>query len=460
MCVCVCVSGIKLLFHHATNRDKVCFCRQVSTREWANCHGFLQPSNTYLVVDERDLPEARRLFEPLGVNITCSHRLLGGHVGSSEGRSAYVEEKVKEWVEHLAQLSATAVRLPQDAYAAVTKSLSQEWNYIQRVIPECGPAPSPLEKAISEGFLPKLFGCEISPAERQMFELPVKLAGLGMTNPCVLGPRAYEVSRKATAHLTLAIAGAEEFDVATHRESVFNARAEARSTRNEESLRKFDASMPALGERTQRSLRRAKDFSTGAWLSAMPSEKNDTVISAREFCDGLALRYNKPLLALPGVCDGCGKSFSLDHGLNCPNGGNIIRRHNEVRDVAGQLASMAYSHVTPEPVVREQGTGPSDGGGLVCDLAVRGVWNPQTQVLFDFKIVNTDAHSYVNRSVRAALESAAAMKRSKHKEACADRRADFTSFVCSTDGAIHREGQHFLKRLAARLATKWDMAYS
>ena len=27
----VCVSGIKLLFHHATNRDQVCFCRQVST---------------------------------------------------------------------------------------------------------------------------------------------------------------------------------------------------------------------------------------------------------------------------------------------------------------------------------------------------------------------------------------------------------------------------------------------
>ena len=39
--VCVCVSGIKLLSRHATNRDKVCFCRQVSIREWANCHGFL-----------------------------------------------------------------------------------------------------------------------------------------------------------------------------------------------------------------------------------------------------------------------------------------------------------------------------------------------------------------------------------------------------------------------------------
>ena len=107
------------------------------TQAWyaddANCGGFLdsllvwfqrllqdgptfgyypQPSKTSLVVDERDLPEARRLFEPLGVNITCSHRLLGGHVGSSEGWSAFVEEKVKEWVEHFAQLSAAAVRLP------------------------------------------------------------------------------------------------------------------------------------------------------------------------------------------------------------------------------------------------------------------------------------------------------------------------------------------------------------
>ena len=32
VCVSVCLSGIKLLFHHATNRYQVCFCRQVSTR--------------------------------------------------------------------------------------------------------------------------------------------------------------------------------------------------------------------------------------------------------------------------------------------------------------------------------------------------------------------------------------------------------------------------------------------
>ena len=124
---------------------------------------------------------------------------------------------------------------------------------------------------------------------------------------------------------------------------------------------------------------------------------------------------------------------------------------------------MAYSQVTSEPVVRDQGAGGSaefEESGLVCDLGVRGVWNPQKQLMIDFKVVNTDAASYVGRSVRSVLESAAAGKKAKHKQACADRRADFTPFVCSTDGAIHREGQHFLRRLSARLSAKWEMPYA
>ena len=48
-------------------------------------------------------------------------------------------------------------------------------------------------------------------------------------------------------------------------------------------------------------------------------------------------------------------------------------------------------------------------------------------------------------------------KKITHTQACADRRADFTPFVCSTDGAVHREGQHFLLCLVAILTTKWEM---
>ena len=222
--------------------------------------------------------------------------------------------------------------------------VDEEWNYLQRVVPHCGPALLAVEKAIAESFLPKLFGCEVSPAERSMCELPIKLAGLGVVNPSTSAPLAsYELSRNTTAHLVNAITGREEFDSGKHLESVQKARTEARSRRETESTAQFEASVSVLGNAPQRSLRRAKEFSTGAWLSAMPKAWNDTILSAEEFRDGLAMRYSKPLQRLPGTCDGCGKAFSLDHGLNCPNGGNVIRRHNEVRDV-GQLASTGYSY--------------------------------------------------------------------------------------------------------------------
>ena len=68
--------------------------------------------------------------------------------------------------------------------------------------------------------------------------------------------------------------------------------------------------------------------------------------------------------------------------------------------MVGQLASMAYAHVTREPVVRESREH-GDGRGLVCNLAVRGVWQPQTEALFDFRVCNADAQSYVNRHVTA-----------------------------------------------------------
>ena len=93
-------------------------------------------------------------------------------------------------------------------------------------------------------------------------------------------------------------------------------------------------------------------------------------------------------------------------------------------------------------------------------MAVRGVWNPQTEALLDARVVNNDAQSYASRSVTSVLDSIARAKKTKHCQACVERRADFTPFIVSTNGVIQREGQHFLKCLAARLAVKWLKPYS
>ena len=51
----------------------------------------------------------------------------------------------------------------------------------------------------------------------------------------------------------------------------------------------------------------------------------------------------------------------------------MIHRHNEVRDVIGDLASLIWGQVSREPIVYEATAGPQDT--LVADLAVRGVGN-------------------------------------------------------------------------------------
>jgi hypothetical protein len=59
------------------------------------------------------------------------------------------------------------------------------------------------------------------------------------------------------------------------------------------------------------------------------------------------------------------------------------------------------------------------------------------------------------------LESQEKEKKRKHYlEACLERRRHFTPFVCSVDGMLGREAKTFAKRLAAKLANKWEKSYS
>ena len=104
----------------------------------------------------------------------------------------------------------------------------------------------------------------------------------------------------------------------------------------------------------------------------MPLASSQFDLSAQEFRDGLALRYRKPLLPLPAVCDGCGAPFSTEHALDGRFGGLVTRRHNEVRDAFGDLASLVWSPVVKEPIVHD---GSADANTLIADLCVHGVWS-------------------------------------------------------------------------------------
>ena len=98
-----------------------------------------------------------------------------------------------------------------------------------------------------------------------------------------------------------------------------------------------------------------------------------------------------------------------------------------------------------EPIVKEpivcDGSGSADS--LIADLCVCGVWEPQTEALFDIRVVDTDARSYHARSPRDVLGSAEVEKKHKYLQACQDRRATFTLLCVSVDGMLGSEAEFF-----------------
>ena len=114
-----------------------------------------------------------------------------------------------------------------------------------------------------------------------------------------------------------------------------------------------------------------------------------------------------------------------------------------MRDALGDLASIAFKDVIREPVVQEV-------PALIADLGIRGIWRPQTEALFDIRVVNTDAPSYVKCTVNAVLLTAEQEKKKKYQEAVQTRRATFTPFVVSVDGVLGREANVLIKRLAEK----------
>ena len=171
--------------------------------------------------------------------------------------------------------------------------------------------------------------------------------------------------------------------------------------------------------------------------TVLPLAKSHFNLSAQEFWDAMAIRYRKPLRGIPDWCNGCSSSFSLSHALSCRTGGLVNQHHNEVCDAIGDLASLVWNQVKCKPIVREAD---SETGtpALVVDLAVRGVWSPQTEALFDIMVIDTDARSYSNQLPKGVLWcvlwSAENEKKKKYLDAHEERQGLFTPICYSVEG--------------------------
>ena len=132
--------------------------------------------------------------------MVTSCRFLGGIIGDSSSQERFVSMKAEQWESYVRMLTLVASDHPQEAYIALTKSLQNEWLYLQRVTPNCGHLFQPVEDSLSSVFIPALIGHNVSSRDRTLFSLPVRFGGLNIRNPTVNAESLYNTSREATKY--------------------------------------------------------------------------------------------------------------------------------------------------------------------------------------------------------------------------------------------------------------------
>ena len=96
------------------------------------------------------------------------------------------------------------------------------------------------------------------------------------------------------------------------------------------------------------------------------------------------------------------------------------------------MSSLVWNQIRVEPIVREADSS-DNSPALINDIDICGVWLPQVEVLMDVRVVDTDAQSYLDHSLREVLNSAESEKRRKYAAACQEQRAQFTPLCFSVD---------------------------
>jgi hypothetical protein len=108
--------------------------------------------------------------------------------------------------------------------------------------------------------------------------------------------------------------------------------------------------------------------------------------------------------------------------------------------------------ITTQNNDEEAATGEDERG----DLLVRGFWTAGTDCILDVRVTDTVSKSYCKGAPFKVLESQEKEKKRKYLGACLENRRHFTPFVLSVDGLLGREAKTSAKRLAVKLAGKWQ----
>ena len=414
------------------------------------------------------LQVASEVFHDTGINITSEgRRHLGAAIGSKSFINNYMEEKVTQWDNEVNQLATIAATHPQASYAAFTHGFINKWTYCMRTNPHLTSSLQPLEDAIRQCLIPAITGrTAISDLDRELFSLPVRLGGLNIPNPTIISPQEYHASLKVTAPLVDIIyqqTGQLDYDTEMEQRA---SKSEVRKEKREAQSAIVDRLHPLLPPTLQKLMHMASEKGASSWLAALPVESHGFSLHKGAFRDAISLRYGWQPSLLPTTCI-CGKSFTVDHALNCPTGVFPSIRHNEIRDLTVNLMAEVCHDVCVEPSLQplcgehlSYATANREDAARL-DVRARGFWGLRQQcAFFDVRVFNPTALSCRNLQMDACYRRHEGEKRRAYEQRIREvEHGSFTPLVFSTSGGMGRAATVAYKQLASLLAAKREQPY-
>ena len=430
---------------------------------------FPNASKTWLVTKKHHLSNATSAFADTAVRVTSDGRpYLGAPLGTDEYTEAFVTSKVQHWASELDILISIARSQPHAAYAAYTHGISSKWLYLSRTIPNIGTHLQPLEVIIHSKFIPILTG-KPPPNDtvRSLLALPARLGGIALSNPSQDTDIEFVSSVKITGPLSESILqqAFHYSDEITFQQ--LHAKSEVQKMKRDRAKQAAESLKDSLDPSLKRCVILAQEKGSSSWLTSLPIDEFGFALHKGAFRDALALRYNWPPLNAPSTCD-CGVTFSIDHALSCPKGGFPSVRHNEIRDLTANLLTEVCSNVCTEPDLQPitgealtwATSNTQDGARL--DIAANGFWGGRFErTYWDVRVFNPHAPSHQQSSLSTCYRKQESLKKRAYEQRVREvEHASFTPLIFSATGGMASEATVFYKRLASRLATKWDHSYS
>ena len=311
-----------------------------------------------------------------------------------------------------------------------------------------------------------MIGRKISVQDRKIFSLPVRYGGIGVANPVECADREYDSSVMVTKTLTELIYK-QEMDLTNYsrekQEEIVNS---LKTAKEVYLLKQYNEICQHLtGPITPRHMELIKEKGSGSWLTCLPLSSAGYCFNKREFRDALCIRYGWKVPGTPIYC-GCTKKNSVDHTLTCPNGGYIIMRHNNLRDVNAGFQREVCRDVVIEPsLIPIEGENTNVDGATEDrahpDISSRGLWSPFERTFYDVQVIHPNSPSYLDKKpCQLLLEKEKNKMRKYNQRVLQVEKGTFTPLLYTTYGGWGPQATRYHKRLAEKITSKTKEKYA